>query len=71
MFGIFIVKKGYQAGAIEAAYRTNVLLKTWDEFIDLISKQWIIRQVQKIKKMAAPLAVFIDPLDDLIINCQI
>lgn len=63
MFGIFIVKKGYQTGAYGAAYRTNVLLKTWEEFIDLIAKQWLIRQLIKLKKIASPLAVYTDPLD--------
>lgn len=63
MFGIFIVKKGYQSGAYAAAYRSNVLLKTWDEFLELIAKQWFIRQFIKIKKIASPLAVYTDPFD--------
>lgn len=63
MFGLFIVKKGFQTGAYEAAYRTNVLLKTWNEFIELIEKQWLIRNLIKIKQIASPLSVYLDPLD--------
>lgn len=63
MFGIFISKKGYQAGAYEAAYCSNVLLKDWDGFIKLIEKQWLKKQLHRIKKMAHPLSVYTDFLD--------
>lgn len=63
MLGIFIVKKGYQKGAYEAARKSNVLLKTWEEFIAMIEKQWLIRKIIKLNKLISPLAVYTDPLD--------
>jgi len=45
MVGIFISKMGYQSGAYDAAYCSNVLLKDWDGFIKLIEKQWLKRQL--------------------------
>ena len=63
MVGIFISKKGYQSGAYEAAYCSNVLLKDWDGFIKLIEKQWLKRQLPRIKKIAHPLSVYTDFLD--------
>ncbi|MDT2761437.1 restriction endonuclease [Aerococcus urinaeequi] len=63
MLGIFIVKKGYQKGAYEAARKSNVLLKTWEEFIAMIENQWLIRKIIKINKLISPLAVYTDPLD--------
>ena len=63
MVGIFISKKGYQSGAYEAAYCSNVLLKDWDGFIKLIEKKWLKRQLCRIKKIAHPLSVYTDFLD--------
>jgi len=63
MLGIFISKSGYQSGAYEAAYCSNVLLKNWEGFIKLIEKQWIANQTVKIKRIAQPLSVYTDPLD--------
>lgn len=63
MVGIFISKEGYQSGAYDAAYCSNVLLKTWDEFLVLIEKQWFVKQLINIKKKMHPLAVYTDPLD--------
>ena len=63
MLGIFISKAGYQSGAYEAAYCSNVLLKDWEGFINLIEKQWILTQTVRIKKIAQPLSVYTDPCD--------
>lgn len=63
MVGIFISKKGYQSGAYEAAYRSNVLLKDWNEFLGLIEKQWLKKQLARIKQIAHPLSVYTDFLD--------
>jgi len=63
MLGIFIVKKGYQKGAYKAACKSNVLLKTWDEFIAMIEEQWLIRKIIKLNNLISPLAVYTDPLD--------
>lgn len=63
MVGIFISKSGFQSGAIEAAYCSNVLLKTWSEFLELIERQWVARQISQIQNIARPLSVFTDPLD--------
>lgn len=48
MVGIFISKNGYQSGAYEAAYCSNVLLKDWDGFIDLIEDKWVKKTIFKI-----------------------
>jgi len=63
MVGIFISKNGFQSGAIEAAYCSNVLLKTWDEFLKLIENQWVMNQIKKVQMIARPLSVYTDLLD--------
>lgn len=63
MLGIFISKTGYQSGAYEAAYCSNVLLKDWEGFIELISNPWIEKRVTDIKLLSHPLSVYLDPLD--------
>lgn len=63
MVGILISKSGFQSGAIEAAYCSNVLLKSWDEFLELIEKQWVINQIKILQTIASPLSVYTDPLD--------
>lgn len=61
--GILISKSGFQQGAIDAAYCSNVLLKDWDGFIGMISNQWIYHRLIKLKHLLQPLSVYIDPLD--------
>lgn len=63
MVGIFISTAGYQAGAIEAASCSNVLLKDWDGFIALIANQWLKRRMVHLKRVVAPLSIFTDPMD--------
>lgn len=63
MVGIFISKNGYQSGAYEAAYCSNVLLKDWDGFIELIEKKWMKRQYYKMIQLTHLLSVYTDPLD--------
>ena len=63
MVGIFISKNGYQSGAYEAAYCSNVLLKDWDGFIDLIEDKWFKRQYSKLLQHIYPLSVYTDPFD--------
>lgn len=41
MLGFFISRNGYQKGAVEAAKCSNVILKDWKGFIDLIAHQWL------------------------------
>lgn len=60
MVGIFISTAGYQSGAIEAANYSNVLLKDWDGFIELIANQWIHRRVIRLKNAYIPLSVYSD-----------
>lgn len=63
MLGIFISKKGYQSGAYEAAYCTNVVLKDWNGFIKLVEKEWLKKQLPRIKQLAHPLSIYTDFLD--------
>lgn len=63
MLGIFVSKMGYQAGAYEAAYCSNVLLKDWDGFLELIARQWIDRRLKYVKLLSQPLSVYLDPID--------
>lgn len=63
MVGIFISKNGYQSGAYEAAYCSNVLLKDWNGFIELIERKWLKRQCFKMHQLIHPLSVYTDPLD--------
>lgn len=61
--GIFIAKEGFQSGAIEAARCSNVLLKDWDGFLELIREQWIFHQLLRLKHITQPLSVYTDFLD--------
>lgn len=61
--GIFISKEGYQSGAIEAAQYSNVVLKTWDSFLDMIRDQWLLRRLIAFKHTIHPLSVYTDFLD--------
>ena len=45
MIGIIIAKEGFQSGAIAAAEQSNVLLKTWDEFQQMLIVPWFRNQV--------------------------
>lgn len=63
MVGIFISKNGYQSGAYEAAYCSNVLLKDWDGFIKLIEDKWLKRRYMKLLQHLYPLSVYTDPFD--------
>lgn len=63
MVGIFISKNGYQSGAYEAAYCSNVLLKDWDGFIKLIEDKWLKRRYMKLLQHLYPLSVYKDPFD--------
>lgn len=61
--GIIISKSGFQKGAVDAAYCSNVLLKNWDSFIDMISKQWLRHRIFELKHISQPLTIYMDPLD--------
>lgn len=63
MVGIFISSAGYQSGAIEAANCSNVLLKDWDGFIELITNQWLNHRMIHLKKVVGPLSIYTDPMD--------
>ena len=63
MLGIFISKNGYQKGAIEAAYCSNVLLKDWQGFIDMIAVKWLKNRFNELMKIASPLGTYTDILD--------
>lgn len=63
MLGIIISKNGFQSGAYEAAYCSNILLKDWTGFIDLIKRQWLTNQMAKLVKISSPLSVYTDPMD--------
>ncbi len=60
--GIMISKVGFQKGAIEAACYSNVLLKTWDEFLEMLKTQWQFHQLSIIKHVLHPLTIYMDPL---------
>lgn len=63
MLGIFISKMGYQSGAREAAYCSNVVLKDWDGFIDMIGAKWVKNRFRKVQRIGDPLGVYTDYLD--------
>ncbi|MDO0896219.1 restriction endonuclease [Enterococcus sp. B1E4] len=63
MLGIVISKNGFQKGAYEAAYCSNILLKDWDGFIKLIEKQWVVNKMLNMAKICSPLSVYTDPTD--------
>lgn len=48
--GMLISKNGFQSGAIDAAKCSNVILLTWEEFINTLSDKWLTTQLKKIKK---------------------
>lgn len=63
MLGIFISKMGYQEGARKAADRSNVVLKDWDGFIDMIADKWVKNRFREVLRLADPLGVYTDYLD--------
>ena len=63
MLDVFISKNGFQKGAIEAANCSNVILKDWNGFLDLIEHQWLKHRSEKVLKLSLPLSVYTDPLD--------
>ena len=63
MLGIIISKNGFQSGAYEAAYCSNILLKDWNGFIDLIKRQWLTNQMTKLVEISGPLSVYTDSMD--------
>ena len=48
--GIMISKEGFQSGAVEAAKLSNVILLTWDQFIQLIARKWMKNQLRLLRK---------------------
>lgn len=63
MLGIIISKVGFQKGAKEAAEKSNVILKTWEEFQQMLLLPWTIRTLRKISLKVYSLGVYTDPLD--------
>ena len=63
MLGIMISKNGFQSGAIEAAKMSNVILKTWDEFQQMIIVPWVRNRVDALYEEIYPLFVYTDMMD--------
>ena len=63
MFGIMISKSGFQHGAIEAARCSNVILKDWQGFIDMLAMKWLNNRFRNLIILSGPLSVYADPLD--------
>lgn len=63
MIGIIISLNGFQSGAIKAAEQSNVLLKTWAEFQQMLLVPWTNRKLDMISNMSYPLAIYTDPYD--------
>lgn len=63
MLGILIAKSSFQKGAIEAAYCSNVILKDWDGFIEMIAAKWLKHRLNHLIEIAFPLSIYTDPLD--------
>jgi len=61
--GIIISKVGFQEGAFKAIVKSNVELKTWDEFLEMIFDKWLLERMKSLKIKRSPLAVYLDPLD--------
>ncbi len=63
MLGILISKMGYQEGAKKAAYCSNVVLKDWNGFIDMIATKWVKNRFREVLRLGDPLGVYTDFLD--------
>ena len=63
MLGIFISKMGYQEGARKASYCSNVVLKDWDGFIDMIATKWVKNRFREIQRLGDPLGFYTNYLD--------
>ncbi len=64
--GLLISKAGFQCGAIEAARYSNVQLYTWDSFLGLICKKWIIQKIKNVRSVYRILYVYTDPMSSYI-----
>lgn len=60
--GVLISQVGFQSGAIEAAMFSNVKLVTWEEFVQLVSDQWIIETLKRIKRQAGYVSEYLNYL---------
>lgn len=61
--GIIISKVGFQEGAYNAIMKSNVELKTWNEFLAMIYDKWLLERMKFLKRKRSPLAVYLDPFD--------
>ena len=60
--GIFISTNRFQKGAIDAAYKSNVILKDWNGFTELIKKQWFRKQLFKLAELFGTFNYYSNPL---------
>lgn len=62
-YGLIIAKKGFQSGAYEATKNTNIRLLSWNEFLSLFEKRWLLNRIRSIHHIAKPLHIYTDHLD--------
>jgi len=60
--GYIISKAGFQSGAYIACENTNVLLLSWDEFLNLVEEEWLRCICEKIEKVGNSLRHYSDYL---------
>jgi len=54
-YGFLISKKGFQKGAYDAIYKSNVALYTWDEFLDKFKVEWLHKIIERNYKLGREL----------------
>jgi restriction system protein len=65
--GLIVAAAGFQAGAVEAAAYSNVLLRTWSEFQEMFAARWFMRfMVPTLARETDPLAEYTEPVNSRI-----
>lgn len=63
-FGLIVSREGFQEGAIEAANNSNLLLFSWNEFLEYFKLQWLKSMIDANHKISLPLIHFTDSMGD-------
>lgn len=61
--GYIVSKAGFQAGAFQAADKTNIRLLTWEEFQDVFEEQWYFSYfIEEVTKRFDDLTSYLEPI---------
>ncbi|MGG4095299.1 restriction endonuclease [Paenibacillus lautus] len=62
--GYIISKTGFQSGAYETAYKSNIFIMSWEQFIETFEDRWIQAMINKLHVVGKPLRDYCYTLTD-------